>query len=302
MAELSPEELEDLLPGYVLEILDPDELALVEAALAGRPEYRARVLELQQAVTWLPYAAPEAPPLAPEVKPRTLARIRSERQRSLRRPAAPAPSAPTRSERLRRAFAVGWAPALAAACLVLALGLGVRLARVQRDLTAAQTALIAQQSQQAAEVARLTSALAQRDSDLARLTTQLAQAQAEAGQIQQQISLLTRANALVTLAPQPGAPASASARVYITDDQRALVVAQGLPTPRPGRVYELWGIGTAGPIPMGTYSVTPGNPTTWVVDPAISARDFSAFGVTEEPDGGSPTPTPPILLLGQRAS
>ena len=62
MAELSPEELEDLLPGYVLEILEPDELAQVEAALAARPDYRARLAELQQAVAWLPYAAPDAPP------------------------------------------------------------------------------------------------------------------------------------------------------------------------------------------------------------------------------------------------
>ena len=301
MAELSPEELEDLLPGYVLEILEPDELAQVEAALAARPDYRARLAELQQAVAWLPYAAPDAPPLAPEVKTRVLARIRAERQRSLPR-ATPAPAAPTWGERVRRAFTVGWAPALAAACLALALGLGLRLASVQRQLDQTQTALTTQQSQQAAEINRLTAALAQRDADLARLTTQLAQAQEQTGRIQQQISLLTRATTLVTLAPQAGAPTSASARVYLTDDQRALVVAQGLPMPRPGRVYELWGIGAAGPVPMGTYSVTPSGPTTWVVDPAISAHDFTAFGVTEEPDGGSPTPTPPILLLGQRAS
>lgn len=300
MAQLSVEELEDLLPGYVLEILEPDELAQVEATLAARPEYQARVAELQRAVALLPYAAPDAPPLAPEVKTRTLARVRAERQRSLPRAAALAPPAPTWAERLRRALVVGWAPALAAACLVLALGLGTRLAAVQRDLAEAQTALTAQQGQQSAEVARLTAALAQRDADLARLTTQLAQAQEQTGQIQQQVSLLTRANTLVTLAPQAGLPAAASARVYITDDHRALVVAQGLPTPRPGRVYELWGIGAAGPVPMGTYSVTPGGPTTWVVDPAISARDFTAFGVTEEPVGGSPAPTPPILLLGQR--
>ena len=302
MAELSPEELEDLLPGYVLEILEPDELAQVEAALAAQPEYRTRVLELQQAVAWLPYAAPEAPRLAPEVKTRTLTRIRAERPRSLCRPAAASALTPTWIDGLRRALAVGWAPALAAACLVLALGLGVRLASVQRDLAETQTALTAQQSQHAAEMARLTAALDQRDADLARLTTQLAKAQEQAGQIQQQISLLTRANTLVKLAPQAGAPTSASARVYLTDDHRALVVAQGLPSPRPGRVYELWGIGAAGPVPMGTYSMTPGGPTTWVVDPAISARDFTAFGVTEEPVGGSQTPTPPILLLGQRTS
>lgn len=74
----------------------------------------------------------------------------------------------------------------------------------------------------------------------------------------------------------------------------AVISMTDLPEPAVGRAYQLWLMGDHEPIPAGTMEAGQ-------VGPSPSAkldniRDSEQIGITEEPAGGSPAPTGPVLL------
>lgn len=74
----------------------------------------------------------------------------------------------------------------------------------------------------------------------------------------------------------------------------AVISMTDLPQPAAGRSYQLWLMGDHQPIPAGTMEAGQ-------VGPSPSAkldniRDSEQIGITEEPAGGSPAPTGPVLL------
>ncbi|MEM7131318.1 MAG: anti-sigma factor [Chloroflexota bacterium] len=72
------EEIRDLLPGYALGILEPDELLTVDDYLAAHPELVAEIDSLQEISSQLAYAAPSAlPPV--DAKEHIIARAEAER-------------------------------------------------------------------------------------------------------------------------------------------------------------------------------------------------------------------------------
>lgn len=79
-----------------------------------------------------------------------------------------------------------------------------------------------------------------------------------------------------------------------TRDQVA-VIASGLPDPGVGFVYELWAI-TDAPVPTGPFDSDDGSIRA-IAD--IADIQPVAWGVTIEPEGGSPTPTLPILYFAE---
>jgi len=59
--QLTPEQVEDLLPAYALDAIDDDERAAVDAYLAEHPDTRAELLSLQQTASLLGYSGGPAP-------------------------------------------------------------------------------------------------------------------------------------------------------------------------------------------------------------------------------------------------
>lgn len=102
-----------------------------------------------------------------------------------------------------------------------------------------------------------------------------------------------------SLAPKEGF--AGSGRVLVdAETGEAHVVLAGLPAPGPGKTYELWAIrGDRPPEPAGLV-VVGGAPATAVrVDRIPAPADVAAFAVSIEPEGGSTSPTGPIVLVGK---
>ncbi|MCB0968237.1 MAG: anti-sigma factor [Ilumatobacter sp.] len=90
-----------------------------------------------------------------------------------------------------------------------------------------------------------------------------------------------------------------SVRVVWSDELgRAVVVGSGLPDPGEGREYELWAIVESGPVPAGLFTPDDGS-VEEVFDLDPSATSPAAWGVTNEPEGGSPAPTGDILYFAE---
>lgn len=75
------------------------------------------------------------------------------------------------------------------------------------------------------------------------------------------------------------------------------VVGAGLADPGPGRTYELWFLLDDGVAPAGLFEPGSGGTIREVL--AVDDIDGLGFGVSIEPDGGSPQPTGPVLFVGQ---
>jgi anti-sigma-K factor RskA len=94
---LLPEDWEELIAGYALGDLSPEETEALERLLATNPELNAEVARLQETLALMPYALPEqAPP--PQLRDTILAAAqRPEAQRSAQA-SAPPPHRPLRPQ------------------------------------------------------------------------------------------------------------------------------------------------------------------------------------------------------------
>ncbi len=80
---------------------------------------------------------------------------------------------------------------------------------------------------------------------------------------------------------------------------RALLVVTGLAPLPPNRVYQLWLFQGNVPSSAGTFTVdAQGNARTFVNAPA-PLETYQVCAITQEPEGGSATPTTGIALLCQ---
>ena len=102
-----------------------------------------------------------------------------------------------------------------------------------------------------------------------------------------------------SLAPQEGF--AGSGRVLVdAETGEAHVVLAGLPSPGPGKTYELWAIrGDRPPEPAGLIPVAPTPATAARVERIGKPSEVAAFAVSIEPEGGSTSPTGPIVLVGK---
>jgi anti-sigma-K factor RskA len=99
----------------------------------------------------------------------------------------------------------------------------------------------------------------------------------------------------VDLAGQTGAP-QGTGRILYSSTQGLVFVATNLPPLPPGRVYQLWVVADK-PLSAGVVVPDAAGHLT-VISSAPVAVHPKAFAVTVEPEGGSPGPTTPILLVG----
>ncbi len=100
---------------------------------------------------------------------------------------------------------------------------------------------------------------------------------------------------LLTLVPGAGASSGTVKVAWSSSDGTAVLIADGLPTAPSGSAYELWLIADEVPQPMQVLQSAGDGRLRAVID-IDSVPD--AWGVTIEPEGGSPAPTGDILFLG----
>ncbi len=106
------------------------------------------------------------------------------------------------------------------------------------------------------------------------------------------------------LARQDTAPVPSARVAYLPEHASLIFQGTNLEALAPYKTYELWLI-PAGegrqPMPAGTFRPDARGYATLVLPPLPHGTVAGNFGVTVEDDGGSTTPTLPILLIGQQS-
>jgi hypothetical protein len=284
--ELSHEEAFAALDAAALDALDSAEREAVLAHADGCESCRHELEALRATAAQLAFVSP----LSSEALPGSRERIRS---RLTARAAADArvrglaperkPDLSTREYRAIRARinVLAWRRAewlALAASILLIVGIGV-MASVLRDRENLKEALVGatattQRSQQASDSLR--SLVMSRDSLIAGITG--------------------RDVAMVQLTSSAAREPSA---MMFWDRSRNgwTLIAHNLPTPKPGRTYQLWLVTPTAKISAGTFM--PQNGEAMVRATYALARDsLRAVAVTDEPAGGMPQPTGSMVVIG----
>ena len=162
---------------------------------------------------------------------------------------------------------VFWVALAAAASLALALGVGLHARSLQRALEAEKAAR--------------------------------ASLEQERNRLQQWVATFTApATRAVALAGQ-GSASGAQAKAFLDPaNGRLFLYVYNLPPPPPGRTYQLWLIVGGKPVSAGLFDIQPDGTGRMTGEPLPAFAGTVTVAVTEEPAGGVPQPTGPILLLG----
>lgn len=257
MSAIVPESVRDLAAGYSLGALTPEETREFEAALARFPELQRELADYRELTAVLATSAGASP--SPALRQRLMERLGREKEGTL------LPGA-TRSR------LPGWIlPVALAATTLLAVGLGLRGQRLDRQLAARTDSL-------AATAAKL----ARREATLDALLT---------AQFELTVVQLTTA----------GTEAPGIQFFWNRKTNQGVLHAFRLPPPAAGKVYQLWLIPRGGaPIPSETFtSAADGHALVEAFQ--LPVDGFETAAITVEPAGGSQTPTLPIYLVGKVA-
>ena len=143
--------------------------------------------------------------------------------------------------------------------------------------------------------------------DLAVQTAQVNQTAAQTASAEELMQTLKDANAMqvslhipLTVGAVPKLDPEAHA-TYVSSTGSLVFVASHLDPLLPGKTYELWLLpAEAGlsPVPSGLFKPDPNGNATVVMPEMPKGIAAKGFGVTVENDGGSKTPTAPIVLAG----
>jgi len=133
-------------------------------------------------------------------------------------------------------------------------------------------------------------------SRLDELTTEVAAAR-------QVMDTLTDRSAMrVTLTKGKAAPVPQGKATYVANNGSLIFLASNLEPLQPGKTYELWlipAVAGGSPIPAGTFRPDERGNASVIMPPLPKGVEAKAFGVTVENEGGSATPTQPIILAGE---
>lgn len=303
--ELTESQINELLPAYVLEALEPEEMLAMDDYIQRQRRLLHQLEELEITVAQLAHAAPEMP-LPPGAKARLMARVRADVRASQSHQQRP-PRAGNATVQERTERAEGWWTGLQR------LFGGTNLAWSAAALTMLFLLLSTWNgNRNMAALDQARDELAAAEVQLDQATGQLNQAQGEIGalqqskqQLEQQLSLNDERLALFATAQRvvslPGTAEAPNARAtFYQRDNQGLLVWHGLEPLPMEQTYELWLIPADGaPVPAGLIAVASTEPQSLEVAVPAGAGEYVAVGVSVEPSGGSPQPTGPIVLLGQ---
>lgn len=263
MQQIGPEEL----TLYAMGLLSAEENLAVQARLAQSPELQAELASIQSDLAVLSLSVDEETP-APVARERLMQQVAREKKKVIPMPAAPA----------RKSTPLPWLGwAVAAGFAVASIGL--------------------YQSRE-----RLQTTVAEQSAQLKLETAQMATLTADASKARAIMDALTDSSAMrVTLNLPNTKPSPQGRATYVPNKGTLLFAANNLEPLPAAKVYELWVIpanGTA-PIPAGTFHPDAHGNANVVLPSIPKGVEAKAFGVTVEPEGGSKTPTLPIIMVGQ---
>lgn len=115
--------------------------------------------------------------------------------------------------------------------------------------------------------------------------------------IEESASLRSNANATVyQMVPTGNGPANANAQAWFSIQGSGVLSVANLPRTAEGGVYQLWYItdSPTRPIPGGTFTVDEAGQGFMLIPADVGT--ISSIAISEEPSGGSQSPTGPILL------
>ena len=270
-----------MLDEYALGQLSPNDRRDVETHLRECDTCTADLRELMVVMEGMAYSVdPVTPP--PALKKRVIASLALQSQETPRTPLdANVVSLPPRAVAVRRGLKVGW---LAAAALVI-LGLGAAL----YSSYATRRLLVDEVQEARANATEARSAATS-------LQRQLAQYQQQADLA---VSILT-AGDMQPIAMEGREDATGStARAYWSPTRGLLIVANDLPLPPPGRIYQVWVIGGSMPVSAGLLGEQGSGRGMLIAPPPPGvAPGAVTVAVTDEPPGGLSAPTGDIRLAG----
>jgi anti-sigma-K factor RskA len=277
------ERLHDLAGAYVLGALDATDRAAFEQHLAECAACKSEVQGLQPVVDGLAQVVPVVDP-PPALRERVLAAAAGQGRAwpppraSGGRATAPIsrPGGPV--------VGSSWGWLAAAASVLLALGLGLYVWQLRDRLTDVERRLDEATARAAAS------------------ETQVAALQRAAVDVRTAALVIGAPDLLrVDLAGQGGS--AAKARAFWSRAQGLVFTAVDLPALPPGKVYQLWVVGSQAPVSAGIFEPDAAGRATTIVE-AEAGRTFpapAAFAVTLEPEGGVPQPTGDKVLVGLAA-
>lgn len=267
------------LDAVALDAIDPLERDAVMAHVASCSACRAELESLRDTASLLAFSSPLAADTASRsrdrIRSKLQARAAADRGRSREQAAASSRLAMRKIEPRPRRVAE-W---LAAAAIVLCAGSLVGLLAVNRDRLQLRDALASQAAG---------SASAQRVSDSLRVAL-MSRDSIIAGMTGNDVSMMT-------LTAAGHAPPMAH---MFWDHKRNTwtLVAHSMPALAAGRTYQLWLVTTSGKVSAGTFAPVNGEAMVRATY-ALAPADLEAIAVTEEPAGGMPQPTGPMVISG----
>jgi anti-sigma-K factor RskA len=263
------------LDDYALGQLSPEERHDVEAHVRECENCSADLRELMLVIEQLARTAGESTPPA-ALRKRVLDTLVSEPQEPpLAAPdARVVPLTPPRTVARSRP-AIGWLAA--AAAVVVVLGSLLYYSNDSRQ--------------------RLASELRGTEAMVIDLERRLAE---YTGQADLAVSILTAGDMRPIALARPETTGVSTARAYWSPTRGLLVVADQLPMPPPGRIYQVWLIGTGQqPLSAGLLGAQgTGRGMLIATPPAGLAPGAVTVAVTDEPPGGLAAPTGSMSLVG----
>ncbi len=265
MSDGPPETMRDLVAGYSLGALTPEETRAFEASLAISPELQRELQEYRELNALLAMADDRTPPAA--LKARLSERIGKKKAGDLR--GRLAPEGLPRPD--RRSFSmVGMGAALAAAVLI-AVGLSLKVRSLTNSLDV-----------QSGEVARIQQSLTEREATLN--------------------AILEPSTQLVTMVATGEKPPIA--QIFFDPRKRTVIIHTfNLLPPAANRAYQLWFLRKKGnPIPSRVFTTEPTGHQLVTAIQVPEGEEITGFALTDEPAGGSMQPTTKPFLAGLLAA
>lgn len=130
---------------------------------------------------------------------------------------------------------------------------------------------------------------------------QMALLTADAAAAKRLMETMTDSTAMrVTLKKSDAAPVPQGRTTYVPETGSLVFIASNMEPLQQYKVYELWLIPANGqdPVPAGTFHPDKAGNASVILPELPKGLDAKAFGITIEDEGGSKTPTMPIVMSG----
>ena len=251
-------ELEELIPAFMLDAVNEDDRARIEAHLPRCATCAQLVASYRPVAAWLPYALPQVEPPA-ALKYRVLAAALPK--------AKPVPARPSLISHLSSLISSSFrSPAFAAATLVLVVALIGWNVSLQNQI-----------AQQAANNQQMLSEIGRQRA----LVSTIAYAETQPKHLQ-----------ATDVAPQ------AIGRLFTAPELNALaLIVYDMPALESKCVYQIWLIDPAGDRTSGGTFTVDERGRAWVyIRSPKPLSNYQGIGITNEPEGGSPKPTGPKMM------